>query len=262
MANAEARDFSEHFETILELGSRHGVEERLTMRLAQSLGSAGLIGNELIQRMIALGFQLHENDRRTFEPYNHHLARVTLELLDRFGVRDPEVVAVAPVHDTVEDHPKELAQLVFEDVPDDEYIQREMAVKALTILGTPNVASYTLEVSNPLIADDTERIPSYTHHSEHLVYYGSPGAVVIKLADFFHNTETPPEENPQKRLRLDKKQVHVYGIHAAGLDRDDSLVPLELRPATRRTLMTRRSRALARLADSAYRLDESSLRSA
>lgn len=262
MANAEARGFNEHFETILDLGLRHGVEKGLTLKLAQSLGSAGLIGNELIQRMIALGFQLHENDRRTFEPYNHHLARVTLELLDRFRVRDPEVIAVAPVHDTVEDHPKELAQLVFEDVPDDEHIQREMAVKALMVLGTPTLAGYALEVSNPLIADDTERIPSYAVHSERLVYYGSPGAVVTKLVDFLDNTKTPPNENPQKRLRLDRKQIHVYNIHAAGLAREDSLVPPELRPSTRRTLMARRSRALARLADSAYSLDESSLRSA
>lgn len=262
MANAAERNFSEHFETILELGARHGVEEGLTLRLAQSLGSAGLIGNELIQRMIALGFQLHENDRRTFEPYNHHLARVTLELLDRFMIRDPEVIAAAPVHDSIEDHPRELALLHFEDVPDDEHIQREMAHMALTILSTPNVAGYTLEVSNPLIASDEDRIPTYRLHTERLIRHGSPGGVVIKLADFFHNTETPPEENPAKRLRLDKKQVHVYDIHAAGLERPDSLVPAEVRSKTKRTLTARRRRALGRLADSAYRLDESSLRSA
>jgi len=232
------------------------------MRLAQSLGSAGLIGNELIQRMITLGFQLHENDRRTFEPYNHHLARVTLELLDRFTIRDPEVIAAAPVHDAIEDHARELALLEFEDVPDDERIQREMAHVALTIQSTSNVAGYALEVSNPLIENDEERIPTYRFHTERLVCDGSPGGAVLKLADFFHNTETPPGEDPAKRLRLDKKQVHVYDIHVAGLERQDSLVPVEIRPKAKHVLTDRRKRALARLADAAYYLDENSLRSA
>jgi len=251
----------ERDETLEELGRRHELEQ-FTTPLARELGRVGLEGNDMIQRALALGFDFHAEDRRTHEPYNYHLARVTLRLLMDLNVDDAATLTAAPLHDIIEDHPLELAELGFEEVPPcDEHIQRRMAHVVLGELFTPRIADIVLEVSNPILPPDSDKVAAYKRHTELLILRGSPEAVALKLADFMDNSEDVPGENPHKRSKLDSKQTSVYGVHAAGLAREDHLVVGDAREQALTALSHRHLRALARLAEMAQSIEETSLRS-
>jgi (p)ppGpp synthase/HD superfamily hydrolase len=257
-AMAEGRVYSDNLEII----SREQGLEGLIEQFNRALGRAGLADNELIQTALTLGVDLHANDRRTYEPYTHHLVRVAILLVEELGVRDPEVIAAAPLHDSVEDHARELAEMKFDDVPDEVHLQRQLAHRALVLIAGEETADIVLEVSNPLLEPEDDKIAEYSRHNTHLVLHGSPGAAALKLSDVLDNTRPAMGEDPNKRQRLDRKQVPIYGVHAAGLARPDSIVVPEARPGLLTVLSERHLRALGRLSGRADALSENSLRTA
>jgi (p)ppGpp synthase/HD superfamily hydrolase len=56
------------------------------------------------QDALALASRLHAADQRQHEPYANHLLRVTIRILSRYRVADPDVACAALLHDAVEDH--------------------------------------------------------------------------------------------------------------------------------------------------------------
>ena len=84
-------------------------EDGLRERFAQEIAVFGPADRRRLERALALAGQLHAADRRQREPYVNHLLRVAIRILCYYGVRDPDVVCAALLHDAVEDHPAELA---------------------------------------------------------------------------------------------------------------------------------------------------------
>jgi (p)ppGpp synthase/HD superfamily hydrolase len=58
---------------------------------------------------LALASRLHARDRRQREPYANHLLRVSIRILSRYRVNDPDVTCAALLHDAVEDHAADIA---------------------------------------------------------------------------------------------------------------------------------------------------------
>jgi|GEM_PF-6068773 len=218
--------------------------------LRHELGRAGLANHPLINRSIKVGALAHRGHRRTYEPYFNHPIRTTMRLLD-FGITDPEVIAVGPVHDTIEDHPLRLALMSgspLEAIPTDKRLRREMGYGALVQLLSPQIADTTLEVSNPLDSPDENKTKAYARHVFNLVMKESPGAVAVKTADTLDNGALAKGEDPVKRLKSDEKYKAVWPILIAGLERPDSLIQdEERRDRTRRLLAQTCCRALERL---------------
>jgi (p)ppGpp synthase/HD superfamily hydrolase len=262
MTYAESRLNGRVYSDNLESVSQEFGLEGLLERFNRTLGRIGLADSELIQSTLALGVDLHANDRRTYEPYTHHLVRVAIRLIEDLGVTDPATIAAAPLHDSVEDHARELAEMRFDEVPDEAHLQRQMAHRALMMIAGADTADIILEVSNPLLEPGDDKIFEYSKHNIRLVLHGSPKAAALKLSDVLDNTKPTEGEDPGKRLRLDRKQVPIYGIHAAGLARPDSIVAPELKPGLLATLSERHLRALGRLSDRADALSQNSLRTA
>jgi (p)ppGpp synthase/HD superfamily hydrolase len=234
-------------ESLEELCRRHELGQ-FTTPLARELGRVGLEGNGMIQRALTLGFDFHANDRRTHEPYNYHLARVTLRLLTDLNVSNPTVVTSAPLHDIIEDHSRELALLRFDSIPlSDEHSQRRMAHVVLSKLFSLRVADTVREVSNPILMPNADKVTAYHEYMDRLIQYCTPEAVALKLADFMDNCEAVSGERPQKRHKLDMKQIGIYGLHMAGLNREDHLVVGEARALALELLNSRHEQALVRL---------------
>ena len=82
-----------------------GLRERLLMEIA------GFPAAELgrVRDALALACRLHAGDRRQREPYASHLLRVTIRILSRYRVADPDVACAALLHDAVEDHAADIA---------------------------------------------------------------------------------------------------------------------------------------------------------
>lgn len=255
---ADSRVYSDNLDNL----SRERGLEGLIDHFNRALGRAGLADNELIQTTLVLGVDLHADDKRTYEPYSYHLVRVAIRLIEELGVTDPVTIAAAPLHDSIEDHARELARMRFDDVPDEVHLQRQLAHSALTMIAGEKTADVVLEVSNPLLSPGDDKIREYSKHTTQLVLHGSPSAAALKLADVLDNTRPAEGEDPSKRQRLDKKQIPIYGTHAAGLARPDSLVTPEVRPALLAILSERHLRALGRLSGRADVLSQNSLRTA
>ena len=122
---------------------------------------------DFLERAEAFCFLAHEGQRRdgeTDQPYASHPAAV-VQILQRVGVRDPQVLAAAWLHDTVEDTA----------------VTTEQLARAFS----PRVAGVVSELTIPA---ECRKLAAVKHRylAEHARKL-SPDAKLIKLADRLHN---------------------------------------------------------------------------
>ena len=143
---------------------------------------------ETILRAERLASRLHAKDVRSGgQPYVNHLLRVAIRVAHYYHVRDIDVLTAALLHDAVEDHPDELA-----DLATDAEREQGPGPAALAVLGrafSPRMARLVSAVTNPDFDKNLtleERQEFYrVHVAESLDR--EPWARVIKLSDFTDN---------------------------------------------------------------------------
>ena len=178
-------------------------EDGLRDRFAQEIGVFGQADRRRVERALALAGRLHAADRRQREPYVNHLLRVAIRILCHYGVRDPDVVCAALLHDAVEDHAAELAASGggrAEPVADGG-VQAAPTVgggqpaadggrqTALTVLAAefgPRVAELVAAVTNPVWRPGLDQHEQYREHVAASLE-SCPWARVIKVSDFTDN---------------------------------------------------------------------------
>jgi hypothetical protein len=131
-----------------------------------------------LERALDLASRLHAADRRDREPYVNHLLRVAIRIMSHYGVRDPDVVAAALLHDAVEDHPLELSSGVD--------ASQQAALAALAADFGPRVAELVAAVTNPPWVPDRDEHEQYREHVADSLQR-NPWARVIKASDFTDN---------------------------------------------------------------------------
>lgn len=231
--------------------------EGLLFRLQQALARLALEEHEqeFVQQSIDLALDLHRDDMRTYEPYYNHLLRVALRLIEDLEVRDPTVISAALLHDSIEDHPDELARRFLDsEIPNDPHIVRNLAARALTEFASEydavEMSAMVVAVSNPIVNRGDDKNVSYSRHIRELMLTGSPESVLIKVADFHDNTHAPEGlENPRKRKKLDRKQEPLYEAVEGGLTDIADGVSVEARGAMVHELRKRRDQARRRIED-------------
>jgi hypothetical protein len=202
--------------------------------------------NNLIHRSLELGILMHSRQKRTNGHYADHLMRVTLHLLEDLDIRDPNLIAAAPLHDTFEDHPRDLANKLTGIKPDSVRLAMPIARKALAAYTNAEVVSIVEAVTNPPVPKGKTKLEVYTQHTQHLVQTSQKGRV-LKLADFIDNAVGNHTTVGEKRLKLDLKYIGQYAIHRAGLFLPDSLIVGEARERACSLLDQGYDRALERL---------------
>ncbi len=141
----------------------------------------------LILRAVRFAAERHRNQRRKDEeasPYINHPISVSLLLADVGGITDPEILAAAILHDTIEDTrttPAELQEAfgarvrgIVDEVTDDKSLAKEVR-KQLQI-----------------------------EHARHL----SPGAALIKLGDKISNV-LDVANSPPTGWSLDRRKEYL-----------------------------------------------------
>jgi (p)ppGpp synthase/HD superfamily hydrolase len=128
--------------------------------------------------------RLHAEDKRVREPYVNHLLRVAIRIIRHYHVRDPEVIVAALLHDAVEDHPRDLADLASD--AERAVGEREAALTVLARAFTPRVAELIAAVTNPDYDPERDRQEQYREHVVESLEV-NPWARVIKLSDFTDN---------------------------------------------------------------------------
>ncbi|MEY9887990.1 (p)ppGpp synthase/HD superfamily hydrolase [Catenulispora sp. MAP5-51] len=128
--------------------------------------------------------RLHAGDKRVREPYVNHLLRVALRITRHYQVRDAEVIVAALLHDAVEDHPRDLADLAGD--AERAAGERNAALTMLARAFTPRVANLIASVTNPDYDPGRDRGEQYREHVVESLEV-DPWARVIKLSDFTDN---------------------------------------------------------------------------
>jgi hypothetical protein len=219
----------------------------LYTRLIDTLEREGFEDNELVQMSLQLGLTLHANDVRTNGHYTDHLMRVTLRLLEDFKIKDPDLIAAGPLHDVLEDHPRDLVLALTGEKPVERSTARVIGKEILSRMTNSKVADIVSAVTNPDIELGQDKIAVYTEHTNDIVL-NSPKGRVLKLADFGDNAAGNHTTIGEKQHKLDEKYVDQYRIHMMGLFLPDSLIVGEERQIALRLLAKGHARALGRLA--------------
>jgi HD domain len=176
-------------------------EEGLRERFSVEAAALPAAGRRRAAEALELAARLHAADSRQREPYLNHLLRVAIRIICYYGVRDPDVVCAALLHDAVEDHAGDLAAGLPPDAgPRDADAPagagqpagpgaasaRQAALGALADRFGRRVAELVAAVTNPEYAPGRDRHEQYREHVAASLA-GCPWARVIKASDFTDN---------------------------------------------------------------------------
>jgi hypothetical protein len=229
-----------------EITARYGTIGLYT-RLEDSLRTHELDQDPKVQWAFQMGLTLHANDTRTSGHYEDHILRVTLRIIDHYGITDPSVVAAALLHDSPEDHPKDLVLALTGEAVDDVREARQKGLDLIALNTDHETADIVSAVTNPLLEEGQNELVVYGDHTEELVL-NHPKGRVVKLSDFTDNAVGNHYTLGDKRQKLDEKYLEQYRIHRMGLYLPDSLITGDTRMAVLKQLAQAHARSLARLA--------------
>jgi len=215
-----------------------------------TLERTGFGDNELVQLSLQLGLALHTNDFRTNGHYTDHLMRVTLRMLEDFNIQYPNLIAAGPLHDTFEDHPRDLILALTGENVTDRNAALSIGRQTLANLTNEEVADIVWAVTNPTVEPGQDKLEVYAEHTTHLVLH-KPKPRVLKLADFDDNAVGNHAIVGGKQRKLDEKYIRLYRIHKMGLLLPDSLIQGRERTQALHLLSKGHARALGRLASTA-----------
>ncbi|RDI67423.1 HD domain-containing protein [Nocardia pseudobrasiliensis] len=159
--------------SISEVHGESGLRQRL------ELESEKLSEPEKVGAALDLASRLHRDDRYGREPYVNHLLRVAIRIVSHYEVRDTEVVVAGLLHDSVEDHPGELAG----DRPGS---PTDAALAEVGDRFGERVANIVAAVTNPIHQPGVDRHEQYREHVAASLAR-DPWARVVKISDFTDN---------------------------------------------------------------------------
>lgn len=185
-----------------------GLRTRLVLEIAR-LGDAP--SRQKVSEALELAGRLHAADRRQREPYVNHLLRVALRIICHYGVRDPDIICAALLHDAVEDHASDLT--ATGDHP--------AALAVLADRFGPQVAALVAAVTNPVYLPGQDKDEQYRVHVEASLT-ASPGARVIKVSDFTDNGVGIIHTTGPKAVGLARKYAPLVPVLADLIARPDT----------------------------------------
>jgi hypothetical protein len=203
---------------ITALHGEAGLRERFAIETASFPGPE----RDRIEQAQTQATEHHVGDRRQLEPYSNHLLRVATRIISHYGVRDPDVICAALLHDAVEDHSDSL-------VPGG---GRQRALATLATRFGNRVAELVAAVTNPEHEPGRDRNEQYREHVAASLET-SPQARVIKASDFTDNGVGLIHTTGPKLKNLASKYAPLVPVLAGLIARPDT--PLT-DPAKRRVL--------------------------
>jgi (p)ppGpp synthase/HD superfamily hydrolase len=189
-------------------------EAGLLQRFELETASFGVEGQTLTNQAVGIASHLFANDRYKGMPYMTHLLRVAIRLTRDYGVEDPEIIAAALLHDTIEDHGDELVQMVGElDLT---------PVCALTTLVGKRVADLVQALSNEPTSkelSDVEKRLRYRLGVEKKLALGFD-VFLIKLSDFTDNAiGLHWGEDDSKTRKVAMKYLPLFPVFVSFVER-------------------------------------------
>jgi GTP pyrophosphokinase len=138
-------------------------------------------------------FEAHGNQwRRSGDPYIMHPCSVARILAEELDIRNPEILAAALLHDTVED---------VEEVTDEVILEEFGPSVEAIVEGCTKVTNYT---------GDRQTFKKLVHRK---IFSGAAGKIevmLVKLADRLHNLRTLSSMPKRKRQKIADETLDIY----------------------------------------------------
>ncbi len=158
-------------------------------------------GNALFYRALDYAQDLHEGQiRKSGAPYISHPCAVAYILAKEMGIRDPEMLAAAILHDVIEDVPR---------------IDYEVIESAFGTVVADLVEGCTKMTR---LHQDRAVLKDLTHSKILQTASQRLGVLIIKLADRLHNLRTLHYLPKPKQQRIAQETVEIYAPLAAKLN--------------------------------------------
>lgn len=187
--------------------SEPGLRQRLSYEISQTDWSDDI--RQQIRVAEELALEAHRDDSRGDHPYSTHFLRVATRIIsdDHLGVKDPELLIAALLHDTVEDHPEFYAEIT---PPNAHLSPREHSLLVINDQFSPRTAHLVGAVTNPeelkKLSGDEKRAAYQDHVREVLATDEAAG--IIKLSDFIDNCAgLGHNEDPERAAHLALKYL-------------------------------------------------------
>jgi (p)ppGpp synthase/HD superfamily hydrolase len=187
-------------------------EAGLRERFAVEIASWPEPDRRRMERALDLAARLHAADRRDREPYLNHPLRVAIRIMVYYGVRDTDVICAALLHDSVEDHPAELAGGAADPAA---------ALAVLAAEFGPRVAELVSAVTNPQYVPGRDPDEQYREHVADSLR-DNPWARVIKVSDFTDNGAGLMHTTGPRVHRLAGKYAPLVPVLAELIARPDT----------------------------------------
>jgi (p)ppGpp synthase/HD superfamily hydrolase len=192
---------------ITTMYGEQGLRERFALEVARLADPAG---RRQVKRALRLAARLHASSHRQREPYVNHLLRVALRIMTRYGVREPDVICAALLHDAVEDHADELST-----------DGRTGALALLAATFGARVAELVAAVTNPEPEPRADADAAYRQHVAASLAR-CPWARVIKMSDFTDNGVGLIHTTGAKAAKLARKYAPLVPVLADLVARPDT----------------------------------------
>lgn len=145
-----------------------------------------------IRKAVLLAADVHRTDTRanraahTRTPYIEHPLRNSIRII-RYGIEDQDQTVAALLHDTVEDHPYELAErLGVTSVSENE--ARKYAYQYIRKTFGPRVMKIVKGMSNPILPEGLTTEQKHEAYAEHFFEaIQNPDVLINKTSDFTDN---------------------------------------------------------------------------
>lgn len=226
-------------EQIYEVPLEEHTAGSLAVSVVAFVNAASLDSAQKVISAISLATELHSPDIRYGEKgglkaYIVHPLRNTLRLI-RLGVSDIPLLMASVLHDTVEDHPFELAAKAHVTTKD-ETTARDSALSFLANTYGTETAKIVEGMSNPIIADKgmtrEQFVEVYLDHIRTATK--DPKVFTCKVSDLIDNAVgLIHEENmkPERLLRMARKYYPAIEIMLARLEQGETEGDMLLSPA-------------------------------
>lgn len=192
--------------------------EGLFVRAVDTLRDTGVYDSYIAIKGLQIGLEVERTRHRLVGHAVDHVLWTTLELTETLGVTDPIIIAAMGSHDTVENNPRKLVQMLYTDYGIQSPINadqlsieeaRNGAYEYLARAIDPEAADIVEAVTNPIIRPGEDAQDAYVAHFKE---YTLPhrAAVLVKTADLLHNWRGDLAANyPHKQHKRDIKYCRI-----------------------------------------------------
>lgn len=165
---------------------------------------------EKFNKALNLAMKIHADQKpRPDGPYVNHILRVSIRIIEEYGIKDLDIVISALLHDSVEDQSEQLVNLADND---ENISEREKALVFINDNFGERVKNIVLKLTN-LEHEDKNISPDqknkvYLEHVKEAIQ--DPDVLPIKLSDFSDNAlNLGAIKDISKRFKLSLKYLPV-----------------------------------------------------